>query len=388
MFATILSLVAIVLLWGEIIGGAGVVQGSNAAPLAILHIGPHKTSSSRVQGILVNLADDLAGVNFYLPPYKYQSGTELISDPKGVSKFANALVAKGVNSSAEINFMDDFLKNSLQLNRNIILSAEKFSFLNQSVVAHLKEMLSGFRVLVVYVYRDVLSQMVSLHFESNRFETKIFSSSFSAYLLKNMDGSKNAFPRPIKMLDTFSTVFGTKNMRIIDLHGATAAKKEVTHVLLCQIAGVLCDRNLSTIQVFSNPSYSLIPSQVFSHLKAYVVKQNDGKCRFCNHLFSEYQHFAERYANETMIHPPPRNISTKLPLLLPYAHQIDAQLREKYHGHILEGNREANLKRMAQVRVEELDEDAFLEDVHWDQWIRSEYHNALLEGRLCNCTVV
>eukprot|EP01032_Pedospumella_encystans_P019191 gene19191-21827_t len=392
MLAAVLSLVAF-LLWGELVAAGGIVQHSVAAhstPVAILHIGPHKTSSSRVQGLLVNLTSGLASVNYYLPPYKYQSGTELFFDPKGVSKFATALMKKGDNYTAEFNFMGEFLKDSMRLNRNIILSAEKFSYLNQDMAAQLKEMLSGFRVLVVFVYRDVLSQIVSLHFESNRFEhARVqFSSSFSAHLLKHMDESHMSSPRPLKMLSTFSSVFGANNMRIIDLHGANAAKKEVTHVMLCQVAGVLCERNLSEIKVFSNPSYSLIPAQVFSHFKAHVVKQNDGKCRFCTDLFSEYEHFAHRYSIETSVHGPPANISAKLSLLLPYARQIDAQLREKFHGHVLESNQEENVKRMAQVRVQELDEDLFLEDVYWDKWIHSEYQSALTEGRLCNCTVV
>ena len=392
MLGALLSLLSF-LLWGDLVAVGGIERplvATHSTPLAILHIGPHKTSSSRVQGILVNLMKDLANDNYYLPPYKYQSGTELFPDPKGVSKFATALMKRGDNYPAELNFMGEFLKDSLRLNRNIILSAEKFSYLDQDMAAQLKEMLSGFRVLVVFVYRDVLSQMVSLHFESNRFEhaNVQFSTSFSAYLLKLMDGSHKSSPRTLNMLSTFSSVFGASNMRIIDLHGANAAQKEVTHVILCQIAGVLCDRNLSDIKVFSNPSYSLIPAQVFSHFKAFVVKQNDGNCRFCNDLFSEYQHFAQRYINETSIHAPPSNISAKLSLLLPLARQIDAQLREKFHGHLLESNQEANLKHMAQVRVQELDEDVFLEDVYWDNWIHSEYQSALTEGRLCNCTTV
>lgn len=179
-------------------------------------------------------------------------------------------------------------------------------------------------------------------------------------------------------------------MHIIDLHGTNAAKKEVAHVMLCQVVGVLCHRsNLTDVsKVFSNPSHSLIPAQVFSHLKAYVVKQNEGQCRFCNSLFEEYKFTLKRYENEVKVYAPPPSIATKLSLLVPFAQQVDARLREMYHGHILEGNREVNLKRMAQVSVQELDEDVFLEDVHWDKWIRSEYQHALDTGRLCNCSIV
>ena len=150
----------------------------------------------------------------------------------------------------------------------------------------------------------------------------------------------------------------------------------------------MCDRNLTDVgsHVFSNQAYNLIPAQVFSHFQAHVRKQNGGNCNFCGRRFDEYKYFEGRYAKETVIHAPPANISTKLTLLLPYVQHIDSELRKKYHNCILEGNREANLKRMAQVRVQELDEDVFLEDVYWDNWIHSEYQIALTGGRLCNCT--
>jgi len=360
-------------------------------PRAVLHIGPAKTSSSRIQRILHNLKDELIGVNYHLPHYNSSDGTHSTSDPKGLAKFFLALKESPlVNAAAELQFMSKFLKTSLDHKHNIILSAEAFSILEQHQIAKLKEMLHGFEVLVVFVYRDILSQIVSYHFEFNRFEqaSTQFSTSFSAFLLQSMSLAPKHRPRPLWTISNYSTVFGVENMRIIDLHGTNAAKKEVTHVILCQIAGVLCNRtNLTDVSkgVFSNPSYSLIPAQVFSHFKAYVVKLNDGKCRFCDSLSTAYTHFMARYNKELVSSPPPRNISNGLSLLLPYAKQVDALLRDTYKDSILEGNREANLKRMAQVRVEELDEDVFLEDVHWDQWIRSEYQNALLEGRLCNC---
>eukprot|EP01032_Pedospumella_encystans_P007547 gene7547-9044_t len=313
-----------------------------------------------------------------------------MDNSKGLSKFACALRDdKDEHTAPTIRYMVDFLATSLQQNRNIILSTEVFVLLQLSQMERLKDMLKGFSIRIVFVYRDVLSQMVSFHFERNRFEHVeiAFSSAFSAFLLKSMDNLSVRL-RPLEMLSNFSSVFGAENMRIIDLHGTTAAKKEIAHVILCQIAGVMCDRNLTDVgsNVFSNRAYNLIPTQVFSHFQAYVKKQNGGNCTFCGRRFEEYQYFEERYANETVMHAPPANISTKLTLLLPYAQHIDTELREKYHDCILEGNREANLKRMAQVRVQELDEDLFLEDVHWYKWIRAEYQNALTGGRLCNCT--
>ena len=363
---------------------------SQSAPLAVIHIGPFKTSSSRTQGILWNLRTELTAVNYYHPHYAAEDSKHAMDNSKGLSKFACALRDdKDEHTAPTIKYMANFLASSLQRNHNIILSSEAFVVLQLSQIMRLKEMLKGFSIRIVFVYRDVLSQMVSFHFERNRFEHEeiAFSSAFSAFLLKSMD-NLSARLRPIEMLSNFSSVFGAENMRIIDLHGTTAAKKEIAHVILCQIAGVMCDRNRTDVgsNVFSNRAYNLIPAQVFSHFQAYVKNQNDGSCNFCGRRFDEYQYFEERYANETAMREPPANISTKLTLLLPYAQYIDTELREKYHDCILEGNREANLKRMAQVRVQELDEDAFLEDVYWDQWIHSEYQNALTGGRLCNCT--
>eukprot|EP01032_Pedospumella_encystans_P019190 gene19190-21826_t len=262
---------------------------------------------------------ELAAVNYHLPHFKVQDGANFVENPKGLSKFATALLLDKDDNVTSIKYMAKFLATSLQLKHNIILSSETFDCLAVPQIGRLKEMLTGFEVRIAFVHRDVLSEMTSFHFERNRFEHErvLFSSAFSVHLLKIMEQR----PRALDILSNYSAVFGKDSLRIIDLHGATAAKKEVTRILLCQVAGVLCHRsNLTDVstKVFSNPSYSLIPSQVFSHFKAYVWKQNDGNCRFCDSLFGAYKSFVKHYENATLTYSPPANISTTLPLLLPY----------------------------------------------------------------------
>lgn len=145
-------------------------------PHAIIHIGPHKAASTHIQSELSSLHKQMANANYYWPTQKNGA-------PAGIKDIANfAFAVKGFlkDSTLELATMSNFLKDSLARNRSIILSTEEFDDMNKTEVTTLRDHLKGFNVTIVFVYRDFLAQLISLHFESNRFEHSFvqFSQSF------------------------------------------------------------------------------------------------------------------------------------------------------------------------------------------------------------------
>ena len=353
---------------------------AQSTPRAVVHIGPHKTSSSRIQSVLVSITKELAAHNYYWP--NQTDGVPM--NLKGISNFAYALKGFGRNQPADITHMDSFIQDSLRLNRSIILSSEEFDDMNKAQVMTLSNHLKGFNVTIVFVYRELLAQLISLHFELNRFEhTVSFSKSFASYLFGILDNMPLIL-RPVDILATYADVFGPDTIRIIDLVGTNTAGKDVAHVLLCQVVGILCDHTKFPA-MNANSGYTLIPAQVFSFFKTYVEQQNNGKCDFCGSIRKEYDRLAGRYTNHTKTHAPPVTINTKLTMLLPYAQQADITLRATYGSAILHGNQKANFQAMAKAQVQELDPERFVTDLYWNNWIHSEYDKALAAGQLCNC---
>jgi len=178
-------------------------------------------------------------------------------------------------------------------------------------------------------------------------------------------------------------VFGEKNIRILDLAGISAAGKDIAHVLVCQIAGLLCGRADLFRPSNPNHAYSLIPAQVFSFYKTYTEQQ---QCSFCGTVHSEYDQFVARYNNHTTFHAPPRVVESRLSMLRPYAQLADINLRSKYGSAILHGNQTANFQDMWKVHVRELDVERFVTDGPWNNWIHEQYQLARVEKRLCHCT--
>ena len=360
-----------------------------AIPRAIIHIGPHKAASTYIQSELVSHAKELAKVNYYWPTKKDGS----LMGTKEIANYACAI--RGILTTPEpvLSTMNSFVQHSLHRKHNIIMSSEEFDEVNSTHVATLKKHLKGFNVTIVFVYREVLAQLISLHFELNRFEHENgvnFSMSFSGYLFRKLGGVPLLL-RPVDELKLYADAFGVDSIRIIDMLGVAAAERDIAHVLMCEIGGVLCNLKHSSNTQGSptshqaNSAYSLLPSQVFSFYKSYLERQHNGTCHICDSVWKEHTRFVARYKEHLKVHPPPENITSNLALLVPFSQQADATLRDTYGAAILYSNRTVNLQAMAHVQVHEIDPELFLMNVHWNHWIHSEYELALAEKKLCDC---
>ena len=254
-------------------------------------------------------------------------------------------------------------------------------------------MLTGFEVTIVYVYRELLSHLISLHFETNRYEHNIqFSSSFATFLFKTMDQLSNIV-QPLPVLALYANAFGQKSIRIIDMKGCEADQQDINKVLVCEILHVSCENSalFSPRSLRSNVAYNLISSQAFSYFNAYVERKkliSEETCRFCAGRHSAFRVFDAQYRDQLTagtVRALP-TLQSSLSMLVPYAERMDAELRAKYNKRILHSNKTANVAQMREsTRVEALDQEHFATDIYWERWMERMYVSALTQGLLCGC---
>jgi hypothetical protein len=358
-----------------------------SVPRAIVHIGPHKTSSSHIQLFLATHTALLETENVFWPCE--QSGKPFTA--KETALLALALRDPSNDHYRTIDTVKYFLRESLARNRSVVLSSEELDPGSVQNFRLLADMLTGFDVTVVYVYRELLSHMVSLYFEMNRFEhdSVRFSGPFSTYLLSNLD-HVSAILDPGTLLRDYSEVFGRDSIQIIDLAGCAAGDHDVTYVLVCEVAGVLCDRPelFQDRGLGSNAAYSLVPAEVFSFHNAYVQLQHNGTCRHCGRLRDAYNHFADTLRADIShgVLPPVPTVRSNLGMLVPFAQQVDATLRAQYGDRILHGNASAALWDMQhRAHIESLHVPDFVSSRVWAQWMQGMFERSLKEGRICGC---
>jgi len=309
---------------------------------------------------------------------------------KSIASLAASLKNSTIATPFKASVMS-FLHESLSLNHSILLSSEEFDYNNVDAVRALRDVLRGFDVTIVFVYREQLAQLNSIHFQMNRYD-KVNTSNgtlASTFIFKAMDDPPH-FVQAEAILDRYASVFGAKSIRAIDLAGVNAAKKNIAHVMVCEVAGVLCDRadlfHDANETTGANAAYSLVPSQVFTILKSVVSAQGNGTCRFCGPQAKDYTYFATRLRNHNASLPEPLPLVTsRLKMLHPYAKAIDSAFRQSFGATMLYNNQQAAFVNLAAMKVTELNSETFLNEPVWKTWILEEYRHFLAANMLCGC---
>ncbi|KAJ1406859.1 hypothetical protein B484DRAFT_404010 [Ochromonadaceae sp. CCMP2298] len=182
-----IALLSILLCWLSLTEArTGDQKGEDGKPRAILHIGPDKTGSTSVQAMLASAETHfiMKGVNTYWLPL------------------------------SEVHHF----------------------------VWEVKDLLQGFDVTIVAVYREYLSHMISKTGEDNKmYHAAGHHQPFSKHLMAmdHIDRCRNY----ITTLGDWRQVFGKDTLQIVDFYGAIVAGKSVLRAVLCEVAGVLCNAN-------------------------------------------------------------------------------------------------------------------------------------------------
>ncbi|KAJ1410760.1 hypothetical protein B484DRAFT_435749, partial [Ochromonadaceae sp. CCMP2298] len=142
-------------------------------PRAILHIGPDKTGTTSVQGMLASAETRsvMKKLNTYwLPHSETRMFVWELAGLHAQRRNAHGNMLQLVTDREFESYaqMGRFLNKSRSLGHNVLLSSEFFSWLPAQKIRRVQDLLQGFDVTVISVYREYLSHMISKIGEENK----------------------------------------------------------------------------------------------------------------------------------------------------------------------------------------------------------------------------
>ena len=348
-------------------------------PKAIVHIGPHKTGTTHVQSVFGSevITHGIYYINrdIYIHPFVWAK----LLDYDWVKKHFN-------NTEVTAMLQAQFTQ-ALALKRNIIISSEELSYVNIEGIKYLKDMLAGFDVTIVGVYREWITRLVSLHNEQNEYKESDFVP-FSRYIL-TLDEVFYNRANPVRLFNQWMEAFGRENVVIIDYYGSQAASQTLEYILICKVANIMCETpeiiNFSANK-HQNVATNLLPPQVYSIFADYV-KSQPGDCLLCTgkEFFQGFMRKNLRNNQELLDKLPITNIS--LNIIVDKSHYIDKQMRKQFESNILYSNKEINYDISAHIQPSiELNTEKFLTDRYWLNWMHEHYNNLKKSNSLCHCS--
>ncbi|KAJ1423346.1 hypothetical protein B484DRAFT_465075, partial [Ochromonadaceae sp. CCMP2298] len=156
-------------------------------------------------------------------------------------------------------------------------------------------------------------------------------------------------------------VFGKYALKIVDYYEAIAAGKSVPRVVLCEVAGVLCD----AAEGESNISAGLEISQMFTHFYQFIATQFIWEpCQ--PPLANKWEHtdLVNFFLKEYEKRPDPLpTLTFNITALVEHSAAWDTTVRKSFGGNITYGNASANLRHaQSSIHVAEVDVEKLLSD--------------------------
>lgn len=207
----------------------------NSKPRAILHIGPHKTSTTYIQSKILETQDQLNQEGFYIPAAKTcPEGQEAQWNIKHFAGVAGHLkgdmkMARRYGCSSDpLADLQDSLRSIYSANDStgVIFSSEEFDNLGDDRVAELAKKLSNYQTTVVIYFRRKVEHIVSYYSELTK--------------------SRNPLHSPLSFSDTFWKYFATLN--------PAAGPNDPVHDL-----NGLCYREFDTGSEIECPIFNFLP---------------------------------------------------------------------------------------------------------------------------------
>lgn len=228
----------------------------SSKPRAILHIGPHKTSSTYIQSKIFETQDQLKQEGFVIPVAKtcpegqqVQWNIKHFAGVAGNLKGDMEMTRRYGCSSNPLADLQDSLRSIYSANDStgIIFSSEEFDNLDDDKVAELAKILANYQTTVVIYFRRKVEHIVSYYGELSKAGNPLASpSSFSNFFWKSVASlDPAAEPNdPIHVLnglcykrlfETYSRHFGAQNLAVINLSGLKDIGKDPWEVLVQEV---------------------------------------------------------------------------------------------------------------------------------------------------------
>lgn len=208
-------------------------------PLAIVHIGPHKTGTTHFQSVIIKYHELIESNGYHVAFKKFKGGS---------LDFALRL-----DNITVVNEYKSFFSSLAYNKTNLLLSGEELSSLSLKKVRIVYDILKKFDVRIVFVYRDLMSKLLSQYINEVgllfvNFGREIYPN-FSQYLQSNCHSSSRGLL--VRILKKYSIVFGKKNLIGVSYNGVIAAGKDIAYVILCDIMHLFCNNNKLLMEIKS-----------------------------------------------------------------------------------------------------------------------------------------
>lgn len=347
-----------------------------------------KTASTHIQAFAQKWERTLKENNIYWA----KSDDPRDGMPWNVVLFTLALDGYKLNGKSVDNRhiikMKAFIERSKRMGRNIVISSEVFSFSGLPAIRALEEMLVGFDVKILHLYREPMSHMLSIYNQNNKYiHGDHYTQSFGNYLVQNMNNADKLLSgSDLTVLRKFTTVFGKERIIVIDMIGNEQTGRDIAYAVFCEVLGVLCTKSavFETRDLGKNGSEDLTMMQIFSIYHTYVKNRNNGKCHYCDRDVRKssetFFDFFNQYNYTTPV------LTTNLSMVIPYMDNYDERLRHEFGNCMLHNSRQANLEAIRKNSVmRTLDIDGFFMKLPWMQIFEEGYRQAAKKNLLCDC---
>lgn len=205
----------------------------------MIHVGPHKTGSTHVQGSILALDGLIRNRTSYMQPFIEDS--QGFINLKMQSFYSNELRNLETTDFRYLNQLKTFLHIAHQHHNNVLISSEDLSSIPLDGASYLSNMVHNFQPKVVITFRDSLSRALSEYREIYpRFalSDEVHLPDFRVFVQNNLESMRVYYSN---ILDLYAKEFGEESLVLIDYDGAIAAKKELVYIILCEICKILCD---------------------------------------------------------------------------------------------------------------------------------------------------
>ena len=224
-------------------------RANNIKPKArcILHIGPHKTSTTYIQNKLCEERGKLEEMGYIVPLGKVCED-KCFAGMAGQLRGDLGMARRHGCSPDPISGFKKELQSSGDA--NIILSSEEFDNLGDDHVHELANLLVNYQTTVVIYFRRKLGHLVSYYTQANKCCYDIFPplpfKDFIWRFLNDIDPAADLFHNPIPKLNglcysrlfkTYSRYFGKENLVVIDYNEMVDAGEDPWEIIVRDVMG-------------------------------------------------------------------------------------------------------------------------------------------------------
>ena len=356
----------------------------------MIHVGPHKTGSTHVQGSLLALNGLIQNRTNYMQPFFDDSG---FINLKMQSFFANELHNLKTTDFRYLNQLKTFLHIAHEQHHNVLISSEELSFIPLDGASYFSNMVHNFQAKVVITFRDSLSRALSNYrqlYPRFALSDEVPLPDFRAYVQRILESMRIYYSY---ILDMYAKEFGVESLVIIDYDGAIAAKKDLVQIILCEICKILCqdlsqglgplfEREHLTMIDDSNPAESHIPLPLAGVISEIRVSMQQKKCNIPVASQDKVIKFILLMIGKQTLPTMTKNLST-----LFYNETLisDDIIRKKYKNQMLYNNRNASIEAVERQVVTELDFNRFRSDPYWQKWTRDVTSSLVTNSTIIAC---